>query len=301
MESKLDFIKYFMEKIEFPKEAQEVYINLCGKIEHVTGHREKFKELDERFMGGETDGVYEDLDVFAETMNTHSYTMSMMMLLWCGDELLDRYKEEEISEKIYWDSMFDLNCKLMECHQVYGIWGTFVRTWYPGFYQMTRFALGRLQYEYADFKLDKFEVAGNILKKGDKIINMHIPSSGSFSKNKRMDSYKRAFEFYKDDFGGKPIPMVCHSWLLYPEHREFLPEHLNIRSFMEDFTYIEGETEDKFENDWRVFGKDCSKAPNELPQETSLQKAYAEHLIAGGKTGSGYGMFFFDGEKILQP
>ena len=94
--------------------------------------------------------------------------------------------------------------------------------------------------------------------------------------------------------------MVCDSWLLFPKHREFLPEHLNIRSFMEDFTYIEGATEDKFENGWRVFGKDSTTAPNELPQETSLQKAYAKHLLAGGKTGSGYGVFFFDGEKILR-
>ena len=299
MESKLDFIKYFMEKIEFPQEAQEVFLNLCRKIEHVTGHREKLKELADRFMSGETDGVYDELDVLAETMNVHSYTMSLMLMLWCGEELLVKYKEEEIPEEIYWDSMSDLKFKLMECYQVYGIWGTFVRSWYPGFYQMTRFALGRLQYEYSDFKLNRYEVDGNILKKDDRVINMHIPSSGSFSKEKRLDSYKRAFEFYKDDFGGKPIPMVCNSWLLYPQHREFLPEHLNIRSFMEDFTYIESETEEKFENAWRVFGKESMKAPNELPQNTSLQKAYAEHLMAGGKTGSGYGIFFFDGEKIL--
>jgi hypothetical protein len=55
-----------------------------------------------------------------------------------------------------------------------------------------------------------------------------------------------------------------------------------------------------FNNAWRVFGKDSDKAPDELPQNTSLQKAYAKHLMAGGKTGSGYGVFFFDGEKIIQ-
>lgn len=300
MESKQDFVKYMMENINFPQEAQEVFLSLCGQIEMGTHYREKFKELAYRYMRGETDTVYEEVDVLAETMEIHSYTLSMLLLLWCGEELLVRYKEEEIPDEIYWDTVYDLKFKLMECYQVYGIWGTFVRSWYPGFYQMTRFALGRLQYEYSDFKLEEYEAGGNIVKKGDRVINMHIPSSGSFSWEKRLDSYKRAFEFYKDDFGGKPIPMVCDSWLLYPEHRDFLPEHLNIRSFMDDFTYIEGVAEDKFENAWRVFGKDSSKAPNELPQETSLQKAYAKHLLAGGKTGSGYGVFFFDGEKILR-
>ncbi|MGB8456031.1 MAG: acyltransferase domain-containing protein [Anaerocolumna sp.] len=300
MVSKQDFIKHMMEKIEFPQEAQEAYVSLCRQLERVTAYREKFTELADRYMRGETDSVYEEVDILAETMKVHSYTMSMMLFLWCGEALLEEYREEDIPEGIYWDSMYDLHCKLMECYQVYGIWGTFVRSWYPGFYQMTRFALGRLQYEYSDFKLDEYEVDGNIVKKGDRVINMHIPSNGSFSEEKRLESYKRAFEFYIDDFGGKPIPMVCESWLLYPEHREFLPEHLNIRSFMEDFTYIEGAAEDKFENAWRVFGKDSTKAPNELPQETSLQGAYAKHLMAGGKTGSGYGVFFFDGEKIIR-
>jgi hypothetical protein len=87
--------------------------------------------------------------------------------------------------------------------------------------------------------------------------------------------------------------------VLFPEHKEFLPEHLNIRSFMEDFTYIKGESEEEFENDWRVFGKDCKKEPKDLPQDTTLQRAYAEHLMKGGKTGSGYGVFLFDGEKIV--
>lgn len=300
MESKQDFIKNIMEKIEFPQEAQEVFMNLCHQIEKIKVYHEKFTELADRYMSGESDPIFEEVDVLAETMKVPSYTMSMMLFLWCGEALHEEYISEEIPDEIYWDTIYDLKYKLMECYQVHGIWGTFVRSWYPGFYQMTRFALGRMQYEYADFKLDEYEVDGNIVKKGDRVINMHIPSSGSFSEEKRLDSYKRAFEFFKEDFGGKPIPMVCDSWLLYPEHREFLPEHLNIRSFMEDFTYIEGATEDKFENAWRVFGKDSAKAPDELPQETSLQKAYAGHLIAGGKTGSGYGVFFFDGEKILR-
>lgn len=300
MADKQIFIKQMMEKIEFPKEAQEVFLGLCERIKSERTNFNKLNELAERFMNQETDSVYEELDILAEQMQVHSYTMSMLLLLWCADELLLRYRGEEISDEIYWDTMYDLHCKLMECHEVYGIWGTFVRVWYPGFYEMTRFALGRLQYEYSDFKLDEYRVGNNIVKKGDRVVNMHIPSSGSFSKEKRLDSYKRAFEFFKEDFSGKPIPMVCESWLLYPEHKEFLPQHLNIRDFIEDFMYIEGTTEDKFMDAWRVFGKDSSKVSNELPQKTSLQKAYAKHLMEGGKTGNGYGIFFFDGEKILQ-
>jgi hypothetical protein len=300
MENKQDFIKYTMEKIEFPEEAREVFLHLCRKIEGKKEFLGKFTELADRFMDGESDSVFEELDVLAETMEVHTYSMSMLLLLWCSEPLLERYGWEDISEDIFWDTIYDLHCKLMECFEVYGIWGTFVRTWYPGFYQMNRFALGRLQYEYSDFLLEEYEADGNLVKKDDRVINMHIPSSGSFSKEIRLDSYKKAFEFYKDDFGGRPIPMVCDSWLLYPKHREFLPEHLNIRSFMEDFTYIKGSEEDKFNNAWRVFGKDSDKAPDELPQNTSLQKAFAKYLMAGGKTGSGYGVFFFDGEKIIQ-
>ncbi len=294
------FIINFMENINFPGEAQEVFLKLHQRIMIESDYHDRMNVLVDLFMKKETTQAFEGVDVLAKDMNENIYTMSMLLLILCAEPLFSRYSEEGIPEDIYWDTLMDLSYKLNECYQVYGIWGTFVRDWYPGFYQMERFALGRMQYEYSTFELDDLVINGITVKKGDKVINMHIPSSGSFTEEKRLDSYKRAYAFYGKEFGRKLIPMVCDSWLLYPEHKEFLPKHLNIRGFMDDFSYIQGEAEEGFHNAWRVFGKDFEKEPKDWSRETTLQKVFAEHLENGGKLGSGYGIFLFDGERIVR-
>lgn len=251
-------------------------------------------------MNREYEKAFEGIDVLATDMEEHSYTLSMLLLLLCAEPLFYLYQKRNLSENLYWDTMKDLTYKLKECEQVYGIWGTFVRSWYPGFYEIARFALGRMQYEYSEFELDDFEWNGIRITKGDKVINMHIPSCGSFTEGIRLDSYKKAYEFYKKDFGDKAIPMVCSSWILYPEYRNILPKDSNIRGFMNDFSHIVGETEEKFEDAWRVFGSNFENGSRGWPRSSSLQKAYAEYVDQGGKTGSGYGIFFFDGQKILR-
>ena len=300
IENKEPFIQYFMEKQSYPKEAQEVFIELYKRIMSNAEYSERIHSLMDIFMNQDAVKAFEDLDVLAEEMEVHTYTMSMLFLLLNTETLLARYNESGISNQIFSDSLKDLSYKLIECYDVYGIWGTFVRGWYPGFYQMELFALGRLQYELTTFALEDYEINGITVRKGDKALNMHIPSCGSFSEEKRLDSYKKAYAFFEKEFKGKSIPMVCSSWLLNPEHKEFLPEYLNIRGFMNDFTYIKGETGDKFEDGWRVFGKYYEKGPKEWPRETTLQMAYAKHLENGGKAGSGYGVFLFDGEKIIR-
>ncbi len=293
------FLVNLMKKIEFPEEAEGVFLELYQRIVKDSAFTERMKELVHLFMEKEYGKAFEDTDRLAEDMGIHEYTMSMLLLLLCTEPLYGHYQGKGLPEQLFLDTMKDLTYKLNECKQVYDIWGNFVRSWYPGFYEMTRFALGRMQYEYEEFKLEEFKKGGITVRKGDRVINMHIPSCGAFTWDIRLDSYRKAYEFYKGDFNGKPIPMVCDSWLLYPGHREFLPERLNIRGFMNDFSYIEGFTRESFEDAWRVFGSDFKKAPEDLSRETSLQRAYAEHLEKGGKTGTGYGIFLFDGEKII--
>ena len=294
------FILKFMENINFSKEAQEVFLKLHKRIMVESDYNDRMNVLVDMFMKQETTQAFDGVDALAKDMNEHHFTMSMLLLILCAEPLLSRYPEKEISEDIYWDSLKDLCYKLNECYHVYGIWGTFVRDWYPGFYQMDRFALGRMQYECSTFILDDQLINGITVKKGDKVINMHIPSSGSFTEEIRLDSYKRAYAFYEKEFEGKLIPMVCDSWLLYPEHKTFLPERLNIRGFIDDFSFIHGEAQEVFHDAWRVFGKDFDKEPKNWARDTTLQKVFAEHLENGGKLGSGYGIFLFDGESIVR-
>ena len=210
------------------------------------------------------------------------------------------YAREGISDEIYWDTMDDLRCKLLECKEVEGVWGIFVAPWYSGFLAMTRFALGRMQFELTTFGHGTYEKNGFTVNNNDIVINMHIPSSGKpFDTEARLDAYRRAYKFFHKD-SSKPAVFVCSSWLLYARHPEFLPEGSNILSFMKDFDIIKSEDSDHFGNDWRVFGGKTDCKPEELPRNTSLQRAYADRLMRGEPTGSGFGVFLFDGENILK-
>ncbi len=290
----------FMKKVNFPEEAQELYETVLQSISMDSGYTDRMISLMDLFLNQKYQQAFDDADKLAEDMGVHRYIVSMLLLILCAEPLLLRYHDKKVPEDIYWDTMRDLCYKLQECHRVYGIWGTFVRDWFPRFYQMTRFAFGCIQYEFSEFQLEHYGINGISVNQGDKVLNMHIPSSGKFTKERRATSYKDAYLFFENEFGGSPIPMVCSSWLLYPGNREFLPETSNILGFMNDFTYIKSSTEEKFRDAWRIFGKDFEKEPQDWPRESALQKRIAEHLEKGGKTGTGYGIFLFDGENIIR-
>lgn len=93
------------------------------------------------------------------------------------------------------------------------------------------------------------------------------------------------------------MAFVCGSWLLYEGHREFLPGNSNILRFMDDFDIIRSADKEKFGDGWRVFGKYSNGPVDDLPEDTSIRRAFKQRLQQGKPTGYGYGVFFFDGER----
>ncbi len=285
-----------MEHIGFPEEAVEA---LCACTERASENAE-FNRLVEKFIEepGQLNGILAELKVLSDKMGENEYTMNMCLLLGACPALRERYAEKGIDEEIYWKSIEDLKWKLFECMDCEEVWGTFVPGWYRGFFEMTRFGLGRFQFEETEFNAESYEKCGCKLKRGDRVINFHIPSAGPLTDDKRIDAYKRAYKFFGGR-DGEPMPFVCGSWLLYPAHREFLPENSNILRFMDDFDIVRSEDKTEFSDGWRVFGKYSDGPIDQLPEDTSIRRAFKKRLSEGKPTGSGYGVFFFDGEKIL--
>ena len=191
--------------------------------------------------------------------------------------------------------MCDLKWKLWECKAVKGSWGSFVAGWFPGFFNLTRFALGRLQFEIVEFD-GEYEKDGKKLKKGDKVINVHIPRTLTpLDKKSRDDAYSQAAEFFRNMTDGAPIAFVCSSWLLYPEAEKILPAHSNIRGFMADYDIIRSKVDEEgdYHNMWRLFDMDFTGDFNDYPEDSSLRRAYKKFLLDGNRTGSGYGVFFY--------
>ena len=69
---------------------------------------------------------------------------------------------------------------------------------------------------------------------------------------------------------------------------------------MDDFEIVGSAEKEGFPNGWRVFGKYSDLPYDQLPRDTSLRRAYADWLIDGNPGGDAFGVFVFDGEKILR-
>lgn len=299
-------MRAFMERVGFPREAADCFTAVFQRLDDEPDFGKAMDRAVRGYMYPFADNIrryLKKVDALAERKNVNPYTLEMVFLLSCTPILKKRYKRKGIDEQIFWDTMDDLRCKLLECMRVKGVPGTFVAGWYNGFFDMSRFALGRFQFEHSRYRDKKPYTlsCGVTVKKGDRTIGFHIPSSGvSLTEEVRLDSYKKAFEFFKKEFHGGPVIFSCGSWLLYPRHREFLPEGSHILEFMDDFEIPFSAEQDKFHDAWRVFGADADLPPEQLPRDTALQRAFADWLMAGNKTGDGWGLFCFDGEKIMK-
>ena len=145
-----------------------------------------------------------------------------------------------------------------------------------------------------------YEKNGCVVRPGDKVKSVHIPSSGEpFDQAARLASYKKAYQFFKEELQGGPLVCVCGSWLLYPPYRGILSPTSNVVSFAGDWDILSSQESEEFHDAWRVFGAASKLPPEQWPEDTSMRRAYKKWILEGHKAGSGFGVLLFDGEKIL--
>lgn len=288
----------FMTEIGFDDEAIKA---LSSDLERMLAEPESKAIIEKQVALYETDvnrnygEILSEIDKAAEIAGVHKYSAELMIFILFSKHLRALYRERGISDRIWFDSMSDLKWKLWECKAVKGSWGSFVAGWFPGFFNLTRFALGRLQFEIVEFD-GEYEKDGKKLKKGDKVVNVHIPRTLTpLDKESRDDAYAQAAEFFSGMTDSAPIAFVCSSWLLYPEAEKILPAHSNIRGFMADYDIIRSKVDEEgdYHNMWRLFDMDFTGDFKDYPEDSSLRRAYKKFLLDGNRTGSGYGAFFY--------
>ncbi len=225
----------------------------------------------------------------ARLVRLHEYTAELLIFICMSRRLKREYEMRNLDGEIFHHSMLDLRYKLEECKAVKGIVGSFVASWFVGFFNLTRFALGRLQFEMVNFG-HSYEKDGVVLSPENRVINVHIPrtmtplSSGSCD-----EAFLRAQKFFANETG-EVCAFVCSSWLLYPEHEQMLSHESNVYRFMKRFDIIRSGTSKDRGDLWRLFDTD-EKRWDRLPADTSLRRAYVEHLKNGGQVGWGHGVF----------
>lgn len=300
-----EFYKNLMSKLELPEEAEKEFTSVVKLADENLQFGRELDKLIMRFMFPKAHDIrrfLEKLSPIAQNYSVNENILQFVFLLLSAETLYKRYTKQRIPDEIFYDTIRDLKYKFDECVDCKGYYGTFVPHWFEGFYRLERFALGRFQYEHTDTDREIVTPNGIRIKKGTKVLFLHIPSGGApLTDEVRLDSYKQAYEFYKDSSFVKNgrIVFVCHSWLLYKEHYKFLPENSNILRFMNDFYIYDQYISDIKEDLWRIYGKYENSPLSELPEDTSLKRAYKQWLLDGNSVGGGVGVIVFDGERII--
>ncbi len=295
-----EYLKQFLVDFEY-KESDASF--LLSEYEKIASHRDANSTFNKIIADYEKSihiDYYKDVLVKAQSAGTdagvHPYTSGLLIFMCLSKHLKKLYDERGISAQIYHDSMLDLRYKLEECKLVKNIIGSFVAWWFPGFFDMTRFALGRLQFEMSTYNGEDYEKNGKKLVKGDKVIGVHIPRSETpVTKEATDDAYAQAAKFFIDEIPNKQVVFVCHSWLLYTATLEVFPKHSNTYRFIHEFdvTWDSHDKEGEYNDAWRLFDMDYTGNVNDYPENTSMRRAYKQYLLDGGRTGEGFGIIMY--------
>lgn len=237
------------------------------------------------------DSIFRNAGQIAQILALHEFTVELLVFICLSRRLKELYLEKDLPLAYYRNSMADLKYKLEECKLVYGIVGSFVAKWFVGFFKLTRFGIGRLQFEVVPFE-DNYRKNGIVLTPDTKVINIHIPRSKEpLTEEACTEAYHAAKAFFSGEVTTVPCPFVCDSYLLYPENERFLPKHTNTYRFFQSFEILSVQPDNERNNLWRLFDT-MEKNIDRLPADTTMRRAFISHLKNGGKMGSGRGIFF---------
>lgn len=291
------YLNQFMEKFDYPSQAQECLNAAYEQIAACPEANEAFEALINAYeQNCEMDfkAAREQMKEIIQKAGIHEYTGMLLLFICLSRGLKQYYANAGLKEEWWFTAMCDLKWKLMESWEIHGIWGTFVPEWYTRFFQLTRFAFGKLQFELIPFGKE-YSRNGLTLTPESTVINVHIPRTGGrLEREGMLDAYRQAAEYFKDACGENGPVFVCRSWLLFPKNAEVLSPSSNLYAFFADYDVFEqGEYED-YTQVWRLFDQNYDGNVDHLPQNTSLRRAYADWIRKGEKTGWGYGVFAYD-------
>lgn len=275
-----------MATIQLPEEGIRQLLDAREQLEK-EGHWDVIVQTAEQVMTADGElsvltKTLEETEGREETFGVNRYLLDALMLFCCWEEVKVRYEKQGLPMDVFDKSLEDMKWKMLECYEIHGVYGNFVGHWYDGFFNLTRFGLGRLQFELRPFEgKEDCEVDGVQIHPGDTVINMHIPSAGPMKPELLDDAFARAEVFFKEHFPKDYTVFGVESWLIDPDLVRILPEG-NMKAYADRFHLVAAEkSETIFPDGWRVFGAEWKKKPEELPRKTGLQRAIADYLQQG--------------------
>lgn len=183
-------------------------------------------------------------------------------------DVLRHDAERGIPEAVTWDTLSDVGPQISSFRERHGVYGFDGAMWMWPHFRGKLYRLGRLEYDHA---------SGADLE-------VHIPADGPLDAAACDESLCAAGHFYVRHFPElRHRRVTCTSWLLDSQLADYLPPTANIVRFQRRFT---PEEDGGWPGDHDVVRYVFGHVPedlDDLPQETSLQRAIVGHLRDGGR------------------
>ncbi|GLX71146.1 acyltransferase domain-containing protein [Paenibacillus glycanilyticus] len=200
----------------------------------------------------------------------------------------EEYRMRGIDDRVYFDTFSDIRIWSEVCFRDYGEYGIEEYNWLQEHVSLRLFRLGRMQFQPMAFDGESLKVGNYLVEKHQLVLNVHIPEGEPLTPQEVIRSISMARHFFR----GIPSVYVCHSWLLYPGLSQVLKADSNIMKFQQLFHIYESDEQSR-EAERRIFNR-LEANPEHYGEETNLQRAAKALLSAGGRLGSGCGVYIPD-------
>jgi hypothetical protein len=186
--------------------------------------------------------------------------------------------ERGIPDDVTWATLADLGRNLAIDRRMKGAGWPIMAQWLTLHVRGGIYELGRLQYQRGQIG-EWWRDTG--LEVGTWALSLHIQEAGPLTPEACDESLALAREFFPRHFPEEPYSVVtCGSWLLDPQLAEYLPEDSNMVRFQRRFT-LTPDVRDAGIEIFRFVFRRIDAPLDELPQDTTLQRAVVAHVRAG--------------------
>jgi hypothetical protein len=198
-----------------------------------------------------------------------------------------------IDDAVTWATLADLGRNLAIDRRMNGQGWPIMAQWLTLHVRGAIFELGRLQYQ-------RSRVVGPVARALDlppetRTLALHIQESGPLTPEACDTSLAEARAFFDRHFPDEEHELVtCGSWLLDPQLAAYLPADSNMVRFQRRFALTPEERDAGIEIFRFVFRR-IDVPLDELPQETTLQRAVVAHVRAGRRWHERTGWFALPG------
>lgn len=203
---------------------------------------------------------------------------NLLSALFMCEKLSDRYRERGIGEDVLLATLSDIGIWLDVWSELKGELYLGELNWLCRHLDMKLFRLGRLQFGFGRCEHDCPSWG---LKKGDPVIEVHIPADGPILPEECEASLVSARKFFAEYYPEYRYEyFTCHSWLLDPTLKKLLRDNSNIIRFQDMFQNAANDPSDailRYVFKWNTTARNLKYAP----VLSSLARDVKEHFLGG--------------------